>query len=586
MTRPPVPGSSETAVTPHDEMHDIIARLDAFLHQAAPRAAEAAVAGAGPAAVEDEVWRPALARLAAVPAALHDPAVTREGLARGILRVASELVEASAAALYLTSLDGGLRLVAALPEDADEALDRQARGAVELALGEGKRRLERADPEPDRESSADAPSDACVLALPLVRDRSVPPGEDRRRLPRPREADRVGVLAFRLDAEPEPLILAALEALKSHALTALLRDSHLREAITDRATGALIRSQLNRELERRGRLFQQTRSPFCLLLLEVDRYRGILADFGRDALRPALRRLVTVLREELRGEDRLYRYGGPMFAVLLPDTDTEGGRVVAEKLRARAAAETFRKGRLSITLSLGLATCPLHAMAPSELQRKADQALARAKERGRNRCEVWSSERGAGAPGSDPLAGILTGDTAEDYEHVRVLLETFAELSRADELPALLASAVDRVLDALDAERGAIMLKTASGRLETRIGRSRERRDLELDERFSRSLPERVLRTGEPIALVVDPGPDEAPSESFAQLELRTVFCAPLVTGGKTLGVLYADGRALTGPRREAMLPFFTALAGYIALAVENARLRDALGEDRGESRS
>lgn len=123
---------------------------------------------------------------------------------------------------------------------------------------------------------------------------------------------------------------------------------------------------------------------------------------------------------------------------------------------------TFAEG-VRLTTSIGLAACPLHASNPAELVRKADQALYRAKDRGRDRAEVWEADLGAVAPRKDRLAGIITGNFARDYNNVSLLVETFDAISRTQEVREVLTLAVDKAIEASDAERGAIMLTDDRG---------------------------------------------------------------------------------------------------------------------------
>ena len=97
------------------------------------------------------------------------------------------------------------------------------------------------------------------------------------------------------------------------------------------------------------------------------------------------------ITENLRPHDLFARYGGEEFALLLPDTDTKNAQIVAERLRKKIADTKIQRDGLSfqVTVSIGIAPTQ-HEEKLEILIGEADQALYRAKERGRNRVEVFS----------------------------------------------------------------------------------------------------------------------------------------------------------------------------------------------------
>jgi diguanylate cyclase (GGDEF)-like protein len=371
--------------------------------------------------------------------------------------------------------------------------------------------------------------------------------------------------------------------LANHATTAILKERLYRQAITDPLTRLFTRRHFERELENMERRFETARAPFSLLMVDIDHFKRVNDRHGHLAGDACLREIADVVRRSVRTDDLCFRYGGEELAVLLPETDERGAIVVAEKLRRRVEESTFYRAEVRLTISLGVGSCPTHATTGLELVRKADQALYRAKALGRNKLELWSPELGAAAPRTDKLAGIFTGNFASDYNNVALLLETFAQLSAKQEVREVCLLAVDKAIEATGAERGALMLADDQGLMTTVVARGRDRRPLELKERFSRSVPERVLRSGEPLYVVTsDETANAVPSQSIVELGLTTVLCAPLVTDASSgglgrIGVLYVDARKGAEELREAALPFFAALARHLALAIENARLRARL---------
>jgi diguanylate cyclase (GGDEF)-like protein len=561
-----------------DPMHELISRLDnLILGDGSENTTKTAASHNLPLPVKPEAttsrssnsskFMDSLRSLSKVGVAFQALGNSRTALYKSAISAAHDLFSGHSGALYLKNQEGGFDLVWSDLEELSDELERPLRWALDKCV-QNSAVLCEAFPQA---------KEVLLAAAPLIRGRPVQPGKDRRKIIRPLEEDLLGGLVLKVSEPLEERERLLLKSLVQHLSTAILRDDHLRRAINDPLTGTFTRTQLNRELSRFRQLFESARSPFVVLLCNVDRFKEVNEDHGHSTGDTVLRELASTLSDNLRDEDLLFRYGGDTFAVLLPDTDVNGCEIVAEKLRSAVLNSSYNNSALTLSLSLGSACCPTHATREQELLKRADQALHQAKSLGRNQACLWSPNLTKSAPRHDNLAGILTGDFASDYQHVDILLATAAAMASGEDLDDLLQTAVDRVIAATDAERGALMLSDEDGILTTSVARSRHKENLELQERFSRSVPERVLRTRESLCMVVNSKPNESISESFVQLDLKTVMCAPLMARGRCIGVLYTDGKALTGELREAMLPFFCALAGTIALAVENARLRERL---------
>jgi len=540
-------------------MHDLICRLDGMI--LGPPSGSAPVVSPEPAepAPAPELLE-ALERLGQF-GHFHGVGSSPLALFHAVAAAAVEVLGADYGSLLLKNAQGGLDPVWTIPDGPISQLAPETRRAISAATSAA------------RPLSSESPP---TLAAPLIKRRNVEPGEDRRRIVRPLEDDFLGAIVVQRKAPFGAADEAVALAFVQHAVTALVRDEHLRSAVIDPLTEAFSRPQLSREIVRLQSRFEGARVAFALLLIDVDGFNAVNEEYGHAVADETLSATAGLMRRTLRDGDLLFRYGGDTFAVLLPETDMGGAEIVAEKLRGVIADHPYRGGRVSLTASVGIAACPLHADQGHELNLRADQALRAAKDQGRNRSVAWSQGIGRSAPRHDALAGILTGDFAVDYRQVGTLLDTFTNLGRAEDQDELLRLAVDRVLAVTDTERAAIMLLAEDGGLVTVVARSRRGEDLKLDERFSRSVPERVLRTGEASAIVVDPKDTET-SESLVSLDLASVLCAPLSTPSGLIGVLYADGRAIRAEAEEGRLPFFCALASYIGVAVENARLRARL---------
>jgi diguanylate cyclase (GGDEF)-like protein len=134
------------------------------------------------------------------------------------------------------------------------------------------------------------------------------------------------------------------------------------------------------------------------MLIDIDRFKGINDTHGHAVGDQAIKGISDLLRPRgnhpgqaplLRTTDVSGRYGGDELAVILPETQPANGALVAERLRAAAEARSLPIGDgaqpLAVTLSVGVASFPLHARTPDALMGAADRALYEAKAGGRNR---------------------------------------------------------------------------------------------------------------------------------------------------------------------------------------------------------
>ncbi|MDX1369611.1 diguanylate cyclase [Pseudomonas sp.] len=157
--------------------------------------------------------------------------------------------------------------------------------------------------------------------------------------------------------------------------------------------------QLTELLNRRGfdllanQAIQEARrnpSPLCALLLDLDNFKDLNDSHGHLAGDEVLRGFANKLRDNLRQSDIICRWGGEEFILLLKDTSPEQARLLAEKVRQQTeqGGFSYKGAGLHITTSIGLAE--LHPDdSLSELLARADRALYRAKQSGRNRtCEA------------------------------------------------------------------------------------------------------------------------------------------------------------------------------------------------------
>ena len=156
-----------------------------------------------------------------------------------------------------------------------------------------------------------------------------------------------------------------------------------RLSVTDALTGLYNRRYLMGTLASEAQRSRRLRRPFAVLLADVDHFKQYNDTQGHPAGDAALVKVADILRKQTRAVDCVARYGGEEFLVVLLETTVTTAVQVAERIRARVAAEPFDGGRM--TLSLGVAECPAHGDTPESLIGSADAALYEAKDGGRDR---------------------------------------------------------------------------------------------------------------------------------------------------------------------------------------------------------
>ena len=171
------------------------------------------------------------------------------------------------------------------------------------------------------------------------------------------------------------------------------------------------------------------------------------------------------------------------------------------------------------------------------------------------------------------LATVLSGDLERDARTVEILLQTIDDLYATPSIDAVLKTIVDRALLLTGADRGAILLSGDGSLLDTVVARSRDGTDLAADEVLSRSLPQQVLRSREPVVLTDVADSSHALPESVVAGSLRSIVCVPLPGRDGPIGVLYADGGQPVRRFGTAELSVLEALAMHSALALERARV-------------
>lgn len=181
-----------------------------------------------------------------------------------------------------------------------------------------------------------------------------------------------------------PLLVARSSQLVSMRQTV---DRLRAEADRDYLTGLLNRRRFRTALGQEVERWRRYNTPCSLLIVDVDHLKRINDTHGHSAGDMVIRHVASALQQMSRDNDTAARLGGEEFALLLAGANAEKAVHAAERLRQTVAAEALEAiGR--VTISLGVAACPAHAVSERELYAASDAALYTAKREGRDRVSL------------------------------------------------------------------------------------------------------------------------------------------------------------------------------------------------------
>ncbi|MGN2412025.1 GGDEF domain-containing protein [Pseudomonas syringae] len=185
----------------------------------------------------------------------------------------------------------------------------------------------------------------------------------------------------------ESLLVCLLYPLLNALLYRIATQSALRDPLTNAGNRIAMDQSLAREIE----ISRRHKQPLSLLMLDIDHFKRVNDDYGHYTGDDVLKTVAHSLKAQLRNIDRVFRYGGEEFVVILSNTSAAAAQMVGERLRRAVRSLEFREldPALNMTVSLGCSTL-LPTEAADSLLRRADNALYVAKRQGRNRLAMAS----------------------------------------------------------------------------------------------------------------------------------------------------------------------------------------------------
>lgn len=164
------------------------------------------------------------------------------------------------------------------------------------------------------------------------------------------------------------------------------------EANTDGLTQCFNKMYFNRALDLEVKKSKVTGTPLSLIIFDLDHFKKLNDNFGHDAGDYVLKEMAELIRNNgSRSGDIFARYGGEEFVILLPQTNIKQGFEIAERLRRLVEQHqfTYEGKRLPVTASIGVADYRKGVTNGTDLFKRADEAVYKSKEGGRNQVNFY-----------------------------------------------------------------------------------------------------------------------------------------------------------------------------------------------------
>jgi diguanylate cyclase (GGDEF)-like protein len=169
------------------------------------------------------------------------------------------------------------------------------------------------------------------------------------------------------------------------------------QAVRDSLTGLYNHMEFQNHLAKEVARCRRYGGDFSLLMLDLDHFKLVNDSYGHQTGDAVLKEIVRTIQHRLRSVDKVFRYGGEEFAVVLPETQKDGAKIISERIRKAVEESVYELNSshsIKVTVSIGVSTFPHDAANREETITTADQALFSAKRTGRNRVVVYSDGLG------------------------------------------------------------------------------------------------------------------------------------------------------------------------------------------------
>jgi diguanylate cyclase (GGDEF)-like protein len=158
-------------------------------------------------------------------------------------------------------------------------------------------------------------------------------------------------------------------------------------ATTDGLTDLYNHRYFQEQMQQNIATSKRYNKDFSLIMIDIDYFKKFNDTYGHQSGDAVLRQVAQILKKNVRSSDIVCRYGGEEMAIILTNTGNEEALITAQKICKAVSSQPLKLvngNNVNVTISLGVATCPLNGDEPAQMIKYADDCLYKAKEHGRN----------------------------------------------------------------------------------------------------------------------------------------------------------------------------------------------------------
>ena len=344
------------------------------------------------------------------------------------------------------------------------------------------------------------------------------------------------------------------------------------QAQTDSLTGLFNHRTFHERLRAELQRVSRSHDSVAVLMLDIDDFKRINDVHGHGTGDEILRQLATVLSEVVRGSDVVCRLGGEEFAVIMPSCDELAALGLADRLRD-AIDHAELESSIRVTVSIGLAQGPKHAMNPRELIACAEAAMMTAKARGKNAIMVFDHETN-----ERPHTNHVTARDVRSIAHLKMLQSLSGMLNRLNDVREIGAMIASELRSLIDYHNCRVFVVEGEDVLPIAFRGDLPGAHSVMDAlacKVGEGITGHVALTGRslltPNAAVCEHG---RPIEGTLVID-ESLLAVPLAYGARTTGVIVISKLGLDQFDEDDQR-LLEVLAGHAAVALENARLYEA----------